>query len=106
MRRSARRREGESDGRVSGYRGAVAPDPEPGVRPEAVRPWSNKEFWWKCPASADHEWPATVVTRTEAGGTGCPFCSGHRACLSNCLAMLRPDLAKQWDHDANGDLTP
>lgn len=30
----------------------------------------------------------------------------HRATSSNTLAVLRPDLAAEWDQEANGDLTP
>ena len=36
----------------------------------------------------------------------CSVCSGNTAVLSNCLATLRPDLAKEWHPTKNGDLTP
>lgn len=39
-------------------------------------------------------------------GYGCPYCVGQKAGISNCLATLRPDLAKQWHPTKNGDLTP
>ena len=37
---------------------------------------------------------------------GCPFCSGKKVGLSNCLATKNPELAKQWHSTLNGDLTP
>ena len=35
-----------------------------------------KKVWWKC--EKGHEWEAPIGSRTT-GGTGCPYCSGHRA---------------------------
>ena len=37
---------------------------------------------------------------------GCPYCSSHQVCLSNCLATKNPELAKEWHSTKNGDLTP
>jgi hypothetical protein len=39
-------------------------------------------------------------------GCGCPYCSGHQAGLSNCLATKNPNLASEWHPTLNGDLTP
>lgn len=36
----------------------------------------------------------------------CPYCSGKQVGLSNCLATLNPELAKEWHPTKNGDLTP
>lgn len=33
---------------------------------------------------------------------GCPFCSGKRPSVTNRLDILHPDLALEWDEDANG----
>lgn len=35
----------------------------------------------------------------------CPFCSGRRVDLSNCLATLFPSITKEWDYNKN-NLTP
>lgn len=64
---------------------------------------SNKEVWWICKKS-QHAWKASTNSRRR--GSGCPFCSGKRACDDNCLAILRPDLASQWDYEKNAGLTP
>lgn len=37
---------------------------------------------------------------------GCPFCSGVKVGLSNCLATKRPDIASEWHPIKNGNLTP
>jgi Probable Zinc-ribbon domain len=77
-----------------------------GVSPRDIRPKSNKRYWWKCPVAADHEWEDAVDARTQTGGLGCPFCSGHRTAPQDSIAVQWPELAAQWDWDANGDLTP
>ena len=65
---------------------------------------SGAKVWWKCEKGNDHEWEATIGDRST--GTGCPICSGRKIVLSNCLATLKPDLAKEWHPTKNNDLTP
>ena len=36
----------------------------------------------------------------------CPFCSGHKVGISNCLATKNPELASEWHPTKNGELTP
>jgi hypothetical protein len=67
-----------------------------------VKPSSNKKFWWQC--EKGHQWQANVNSRTN--GVGCPYCSGKRACLDNCLQTLNPNIAKQWHPAKNRNLTP
>ena len=64
-----------------------------------LRPGSQKKVWWKCDAEDDHEWEATVSSRTR--GNGCPFCAGQKACKSNSLEALYPDIARQWHPNKN-----
>ena len=71
---------------------------------EHVVAGSNKKVWWKCPEGPDHEWPTTVVSRTQ--GTDCGFCAGQRLSVTNSLATCAPEIAKQWHPTKNGDLTP
>lgn len=42
------------------------------LKPDAVRPKSNEQAWWKC-SVCGHEWPAYIYSRTE--GKGCPKCA-------------------------------
>jgi hypothetical protein len=65
-------------------------------------PKSNVKVWWKC--EKGHEWEALLATRSY--GSGCPECSNNRVGLDNNLAVLRPDLAAEWDYEKNGDLKP
>lgn len=37
---------------------------------------------------------------------GCPFCAGIQIGVSNCLATVNPELAKEWHPTKNGALTP
>jgi hypothetical protein len=64
----------------------------------------TKKVWWKCDKVEEHEWDATVVKRTY--GKGCPYCAKRKVDISNCLATLNPQLAKEWHPIKNGDLTP
>jgi len=72
------------------------------IKPDMVKPNTNKKFWWQC--EKGHEWQANVNSRTR--GVGCPYCSGKRACVDNCLQTLNPNVAKEWHPTKNGNLTP
>lgn len=74
------------------------------LTPYDVGPGSGKKVWWICPEGDDHEWRAQIASRDK--GSGCPVCANQKAVLSNCLATLYPDLAKQWHPSKNLDLTP
>lgn len=63
---------------------------------------STRKVWWLC--QHGHEWQASIVHRAK--GRGCPFCSGHFTAREDSLAVLRPDLAIQWDALENSPLTP
>jgi len=75
------------------------------LMPDDVVAGSHKTVWWKCSNGADHEWDAPVKKRTQRGD-GCPFCSGRRPSVTNSLASLYPEIAKQWHFAKNGTLTP
>lgn len=80
------------------------PEKNGNLTPDKISPNSGKRVWWKCPKGDDHVWKANVRNRHH--GLGCPICSNQMVARSNCLATLRPDLAKQWHPDKNGKLTP
>ena len=64
-----------------------------------VSPNSGKYAWWKC--SNGHEWKAVILSRNK--GAGCPFCSGRVLIKGeNDLLTLYPELAKEFDEEANG----
>lgn len=74
------------------------------LNPEDVTPGSGKEVWWLCPEGHPY---LMVVNQRAKRGYGCPYCSGHRALKGvNDLATTHPDLAKEWNSEQNGNLTP
>jgi hypothetical protein len=73
-----------------------------GIRPEDVRPKSNRKFWWQC--SREHEWQASVSSR--ANGNGCPYCYGRYPTKENNLASKYPELIDEWDSEKNKGLSP
>mgnify|MGYP006076499191 CR=1 FL=1 len=74
------------------------------LSPRDVATGSNKKVWWKCDSANDHEWEAVIASRSI--GASCPFCQGKRVSQSNCLAVINPNLAKQWHPTKNGNLSP
>ena len=74
------------------------------LTPYDVSPKSNKKVWWKCDKGEDHEWESKIGNR--ANGRNCPVCEGKKVVLSNCLATINPELAREWHPTMNGDLTP
>ena len=75
------------------------------TKPEDVVAGSGKTYWWMCNKGPDHEWPARVAERTF-NKRGCPFCDGKRVSVTNSLASLFPEVAKQWHPTKNGSTTP
>ena len=74
------------------------------VTPDRILEGSNSRFWWKCNRGPDHEWKATVSSRTN--GRGCPCCAGQKVSVTNSLKARFPDIADEWDYERNGELTP
>jgi hypothetical protein len=74
------------------------------VRPEQLTYGSGRKVWWQCCEGPDHEWQASPNNRTS-GRSGCPFCAGRVASVTNSLAR-HPELARQWHPVKNVDLRP
>lgn len=73
------------------------------VTPETIRPYSPRNFWWRC--DEGHEWRTAVNYRT-AKRSRCPYCHNFKVNDENSLATLHPDLAAEWHPERNGRLTP
>ena len=74
-----------------------------GLYPEKIRLRSHKLVHWvchKCPRGCLHKYQATPNDRTGKG-SGCPYCSGNKACKCNSLQSLFPDIAQEWDDEQN-----
>ena len=73
------------------------------LTPENVMAGSRRSVWWKC--ERGHSWRAVIHSR--AAGCGCPFCAGKQVISGeNDRASAYPELAKQWNAEKNGVLTP
>ena len=75
------------------------------LKPDDIVAGSGKKYWWKCNRGPDHEWQASSVNRTRHG-SGCPCCAGQQVSVTNSLASLYPEIAKEWHPTKNGDLKP
>ena len=67
--------------------------------------WANysKHFSWRC--EKGHEWEQRIRSRTVEG-YGCPYCSKLKTATEDSLAVLRPEVAKEWHPTKNGKLKP
>jgi hypothetical protein len=75
------------------------------VLPQDMRSGSHRRIWWTCDKGPDHRWRTSPLMRTGLG-TGCPFCSGARPSITNCLETLAPEVTREWHPAANRPLTP
>ncbi len=76
------------------------------LKPNQITYGSKKKIWWRCNQSPNHEWEATINSRTT-NNSGCPVCSGQKVVPGiNDLATTHPELADLWDPILNVDLKP
>lgn len=73
------------------------------LKPSQISSRSKKLVWWQCPKGDDHEWEASVMNRTYQGN-GCPFCANRALSSANSLAVMFPDIAKEFDKKKNHPL--
>lgn len=74
------------------------------LTPQEVTIGTIRKVWWRCKV-CDHEWQATISSRTHGGG--CPVCAGRKVIAGvNDLASRSPDIAKEWDSEKNAPLMP
>ena len=72
--------------------------------PSQVMSKTKKKVWWRCGKNKEHEWEASVGSRTGLG-TGCPYCSGNLVSDKNALSSCFPDISLLWHPTKNGKLT-
>lgn len=66
---------------------------------------SDENLKWKC-LNENCQEEFEIMWECIRQNIGCPYCSGVKVGLSNCLATKRPDLTKEWHPIKNNDLTP
>jgi len=65
---------------------------------------STKKVFWRC--GEGHLFDVAIRSRTERG-TGCGVCANQVVAAGvNDLATTHPEIAAEWDHEANAPLTP
>lgn len=70
-----------------------------GSDPLTVCSGSSKTVWWIC--ERGHEWKASVCNRTKQIGTGCPYCAGKKADVSNSILLTHPHVCLQYHPTKN-----
>jgi hypothetical protein len=74
------------------------------LHPSEFLPNSHKKVWWLCTRNSTHEWEATIGHRLR---TDCPICANRKVSAGdNDLAVLNPELTKEWNFEKNIDLRP
>lgn len=66
---------------------------------------ADKKLQWQCLKDGCGE-IFKLAWASVSQGIGCGVCNGRQVSISNCLATLNPELAKEWHPIKNGDLTP
>ena len=66
---------------------------------------NNKKLKWQCLKDGCGEIFKSNLNHILQN-RGCGVCHGKQVGLSNCLATKNPELAKEWDSQKNGNLTP
>ena len=67
-----------------------------------ITPQSHRKVWWSsgtCKTGQPHRWQAVIESRTN--GAECPYNAGQAACPCNDLAHKHPEVAVDWDWNAN-----
>ncbi len=75
------------------------------LSPYDITAGSKQRVWWRCPKDQTHEWQTACVNRANKQ-SGCPFCSGRVASISNSLAHVHTILTEEWHTVKNDNLTP
>ena len=74
------------------------------LSPYNVSIGSSKKVWWICRENREHIYEAIIKDRSR--GVGCPYCAGKKVSNDNCLSIMNPELASEWNYKKNNDLTP
>ena len=75
------------------------------LKPSEVMSGSPKSYFWLC--SSKHSFKSSLASRSGPMARGCPYCAGQRVLKGvNDLASSHPSLAREWDYERNGPLSP
>ena len=74
------------------------------VDPDTIAPQTNKKYWWVC--AKGHSYESKPNAKVNNNGGNCPYCSHQRLLPEHTLMRLLPNIAQEWDYNANYPLTP
>jgi len=75
------------------------------LKPEDFSYGATRKVWWECVGEkCKYEWKTTILTRSS--GSGCPACAGNVVTDRNRLTIIKPEIAKEWNYEKNGELRP
>lgn len=66
---------------------------------------TSTNHWWQCLIDPAHEWQTSPRNRVLQGD-GCPFCGGRFPTAEWNLGVIYPQVAAEFDLEANYPLTP
>ena len=73
------------------------------IDPSNLSKGSSKKVWWICDKKHSYQ----QIINSKSSGIGCPICDGKKIKSGyNDLKTKNPSLAKEWNYEKNGDLTP
>ena len=75
------------------------------VDPDTIAPHTNKAYYWKC-LNGHESYLSRVNNKVYGNGGNCPKCSHQKPSKEYSLQTLKPELAKEWDIEANDGITP
>jgi len=75
------------------------------IKPDQVRPQTNRKWWFQCPVSKTNEYETALYNRTGSG-SGCPICVNQLIIEENSLQAVFPEIAAQWHARKNAPLLP
>jgi hypothetical protein len=84
------------------------------INPDQVTCGSTKKVWWIC-KTCGHKWYASIASRCRKNGGRCPKCADISRAekrqakllqIANPLSKTHPEIAKEWDYEKNGSLSP
>jgi len=61
------------------------------------------KIWWIC--GKGHSFQARLSNRMK-NKSKCPYCSGRKATIENCLKSTHPEIVKSWHPSKNKKITP
>ncbi|MDE6335654.1 MAG: hypothetical protein K2L34_03690 [Muribaculaceae bacterium] len=65
-----------------------------GFTPDTIGLDTRHKFWWYCNNGCNHSYQATISQRVN--GSGCAVCHGKQVSSDTSLAVLYPEIAKEW----------